>query len=125
MGEVTATKRLRVNWTAEERIDWVRMFENSGKPVSAFCRENDHQNPIEDNIRPTKIGAKNWMHIGHPKAGWRSAVMYSVMGTCRLVGVDPFAYHEWVLPKLAAAKSQNTGGLLPHEFARVRSLDSS
>lgn len=86
---------------------------------------NIDQNPIEGNIRPTKIGAKNWMHIGHPKAGWRSAVMYSVMGTCRLVGVDPFAYLKWVLPKLAAAKSRNTDGLLPHDFARIRAPNSS
>jgi hypothetical protein len=33
---------------------------------------NIDQNPIEGNIRPTKLGAKNWLHIGHPKAGWRS-----------------------------------------------------
>ena len=41
---------------------------------------NIDQNPIEGNIRPTKIGAKNWLHIGHPKAGWRSAVIYSTSG---------------------------------------------
>ena len=57
---------------------------------------NLDQNAIEGNIRPTKIGAKNWMHIGHPDAGWRSAVLYTVMGTCRLVKIDPFAYLKWV-----------------------------
>jgi hypothetical protein len=30
---------------------------------------NIDQNPVEGDIQPTKIGAKNWMHIGHPKAG--------------------------------------------------------
>jgi len=90
-----------------------------------FGHVNIDQNPIEGNIRPTKIGAKNWMHIGHPKAGWRSAVIYTIIGTCRLVGVDPFAYLEWVLPKLAAAKSNDTAGLLPHDFARIKAPDSS
>jgi transposase len=78
---------------------------------------NIDQNPVESNIRPTKIGAKNWMHIGHPKAGWRSAVIYTVVGTCRLLKVDPQAYLTWVLPKLAAATNHTASGLLPHDFA--------
>jgi transposase len=86
---------------------------------------NIDQNPVEGNIRPTKIGAKNWMHIGHPKAGWRSAVIYSIVGTCRLVGVDPFDYLKWVLPKLATAKSHDVLGLLPHDFAGSKPPDSS
>jgi transposase len=58
----------------------------------SFGHVNICQNQIEGNIRPTKIGSKNWMHIGHPKAGWRSAVIYSIVGSCRLVQVDPLAY---------------------------------
>lgn len=92
---------------------------------------NIDQNPIESNIRPTKIGAKNWLHIGHPKAGWRSAVIYSIVGTCRLLQVDPLAYLTWVLPKLAAATNKTTSGLLPHDYAAlqppfsVRTLNTS
>jgi transposase-like protein len=41
MNESIAPKRQRVNWSAEERVDWVRMFEKSGKSVAEFCREND------------------------------------------------------------------------------------
>lgn len=80
---------------------------------------NIDQNPIEGNIRPTKLGAKNWLHIGHPKAGWRSAVIYSVVGTCRLLKVDPLAYLTWVLPKLAAATNKTANGLLPQDYARL------
>jgi hypothetical protein len=80
---------------------------------------NIDQNPVESQIRPTKIGAKNWMHIGHPKAGWRSAVIYSIVGTCRLLEVDPFAYLRWVLPRLAAATTRTAGGLLPHDFKQL------
>jgi len=83
---------------------------------------NIDQNPIEGNIRPTKLGAKNWLHIGHPKAGWRSAVIYSIVGTCRLLKVDPQAYLTWVLPKLAAATNKTAGGLLPHDYAALHPL---
>ncbi len=79
------------------------------------------QNPIERCFRPTKIGLRNYLFIGHPSAGWRSAVIYSVVGTCRLIGVNPEAYIRWVLPKLAAATNRTTDGLLPHDFARLHS----
>jgi transposase-like protein len=40
MNESSTAKRQRVTWSPEERVDWVRMFEKSGKAVSEFCREN-------------------------------------------------------------------------------------
>ncbi len=79
-------------------------------------------NSIERSIRPTKLGAKNWLFIGHPSAGWRSAVIYSITGTCQLLKVNPERYLTWLLPRLATARSHDTAGLLPHDYA---ALDSS
>ena len=75
------------------------------------------QNSVERGSRPTKLGAKNWMYIGHPNAGWRSAVIYSITGTCRLLKINPTDYLTWVLPRLAAATSGQVDGLLPHNYA--------
>jgi transposase len=87
-------------------------------------RGNGHigidQNPIEQRFRTTKIGRKNWIAIGHPKAGWRYAVLYTVLETCRLVGVNPESYLLWVLPQLSQGTNQTTAkGLLPHDFAEL------
>jgi len=73
-------------------------------------------NPVERSIRPTKLGMKNWLFIRHPDAGWRSAVICSIAGTCRLLDVTPEAYLNWVLPKLAAATTNQVPGLLPHDY---------
>jgi len=32
------------------------------------------------------------MYIGHPDAGWRSAVIYSITGTCKLLKINPVDY---------------------------------
>jgi transposase len=77
------------------------------------------QNSIERCFRASKVGLRNYLFIGHPQAGWRSAVIYSVIGTCRLVGVNPEAYIGWVLPRLAAATNVTAVNLLPHDFARL------
>jgi transposase-like protein len=41
ISELSTPKRARVTWSTEERADWVRMFEKSGKSLTDFCREND------------------------------------------------------------------------------------
>jgi len=83
------------------------------------------QNPIERCFRPGKVGLRNYLFIGHPAAGWRSAVIYTVVSTCRLVGVNPESYLTWVLPQLAAGTNRSTAsGLLPHDFARLAESDA-
>jgi hypothetical protein len=72
---------------------------------------------MEDKFRPTKVGLRNYLFIGHPAAGWRSAVVYTVVANCKLVGVNPENYIAWVLPKLAAATNKTATGLLPHDYA--------
>ena len=77
-------------------------------------------NPVENCIRPTALGKKNWLFIGHPDAGWKAAVLYSVLGTCKLLKINPELYLAWVLPKLAAATSTTAAsGLLPHDYAAI------
>jgi len=73
-------------------------------------------NPTERQIRPTKLGLKNWLFIGHPDAGDRPAVIYSVLATCKLWGVDPWAYLNWALPGLAAATNHTQAQFTPDKF---------
>jgi transposase len=59
-------------------------------------------NLVENAIRPSAIGKKNWLFIGHPDAGDRSAILYSVIVSCQRHGKDPFAYLRDVLTRLPA-----------------------
>jgi len=49
-------------------------------------------NLIENAIRPSALGKRNWLFVGHPEAGERSAVIYSLLGSCRRHGINPFDY---------------------------------
>ena len=44
---------------------------------------------IENAIRPTAIGKKNWLFIGEAQAGERSAIIYTIIECCRRRGLDP------------------------------------
>jgi Transposase IS66 family len=48
-------------------------------------------NLVENAIRGPAVGRRRWLFIGHPDAGWRSAVIYSVITSCRRRGINPQA----------------------------------
>ena len=64
-------------------------------------------NAIENAIRPSAIGKKNWLFVGHPAAGDRAAVLYSLLGTCRRYGHNPHDYLKDVLTRLPAMTNQD------------------
>lgn len=71
----------------------------------AFTRLDN--NLVENAIRPSAIGKKNWLFIGHPAAGQRSAVIYSLVVSCQRHGKDPLAYLRDVLRRLPAMTNQD------------------
>lgn len=71
-------------------------------------------NAVENAIRPSKLGAKNWLFVGHPDAGDRPAVLYSLIVTCQRYGHNPHAYLKDVLTRLPAMTTKDDmGPLLP------------
>ncbi len=78
-------------------------------------------NLTENAIRPSAIGKKNWLFIGHPEAGWRSAVIYSVIVSCRRRGIDPWEYLRDVLQRLPSMRQSEISSILPARWKPVRS----
>ena len=83
---------------------------NQWESLVAHCRlghtEIDN-NLVENAIRPSAIGKKNWLFIGHPDAGDRSAILYSIIASCRRYGIEPHAYLRDVLTRLPAMTNQD------------------
>src|SRR6266849_6317308 len=70
-------------------------------------------NLVENDIRPTVVGRKRWLFIGHPDAGWRSAVIYSLLISARRRGLNPQAYLTDILARLPSIKITHIHELLP------------
>ena len=82
-------------------------------------------NLIENTIRPTKLGHKNWMFIGGKHTGWRSAVIYTFVEQVRRHGADPFAYFEWIFEKLMQHPApEELEALLPVKWIKTRPATS-
>ena len=63
--------------------------------------------PVENAIRPTKLGAKNWLFIGGEDTGWRSAVVYTFVENIRRAGRDPYPYLKWLFERLPGKTNQD------------------
>jgi len=76
-------------------------------------------NLVENAIRPTAIGKKNWLFIGEAQAGQRSAIIYTVVGSCRRRGLDPFTYLRDVLTRLPTMTNHQVSTVTPAAWAKV------
>ena len=81
--------------------------------------EIDH-NACENSIRPTAVGKKNFLFVGHPAAGQRSAIIYSVLGSCRRHGVNPDEYLRDLFERLPKAKTSEVKSLTPAAWAKTK-----
>jgi transposase len=77
-------------------------------------------NLVENAIRPTAIGKKNWLFFGSEEAGQRSAVIYTLIENCRRHGVEPYTYLKDVLERLPTTTNQEVGQLTPLHWQKAR-----
>ena len=73
-------------------------------------------NLVENDIRPEAVGRRRWLFIGHPDAGWRSAVIYTIILSCRRRGINPQEYLTDVLRRLPAMKNTEVKDLAPSRW---------
>jgi transposase len=73
-------------------------------------------NRSERAIRPLAIGRKNWMFLGSPKGGQAAATVFSLIQTCKELGLNPEAYLKEVLTRLPTTQQKDIDSLLPHHW---------
>ena len=77
-------------------------------------------NLVENAIRPTALGKKNWLFFGSEEAGQRSAVIYTLIQNCRLHGVEPYTYLKDVLERLPHTTNREVNQLTPLKWEQAR-----
>ena len=73
-------------------------------------------NFMERLIRPVKIGVKNYLFAGSHRGGQRAAIVYSLIGTCKLQGIDPYTWLYDVLHRISVQPEEKLAELLPQRW---------
>jgi transposase len=94
----------------------VRYLLNEYMALIGYLRDGRFEidsNLVENDVRPSAVGKKRWLFIGHPDAGWRSAVIYTIIQSCRRYGINPQEYLTDVLRRLPSMTTSQVKDLLP------------
>jgi transposase len=94
----------------------VRYLLNEYTALIGYLRDGRFEidsNLVENDVRPSAVGKKRWLFIGHPDAGWRSAVVYTIIQSCRRYGINPQEYLTDVLRRLPSMTTSQVRDLLP------------
>jgi len=96
---------------------------NQWDAVSRFVDHGEVEiddNLVENAIRPTCVGKKNWMFFGSEEAGVRNAAVFTLIQNCRIHGIDPYAYLKDVLERLPTTMNKQVAHLTPLKWKLAR-----
>jgi len=86
------------------------------KALNRYIDDGDlaiDNNLSERVLRIVAIGRKNWMFAGSDAGAERAAVIYSLIASCKLCGIDPFAYLRDVLDRVSTHPASRIAELTP------------
>lgn len=75
--------------------------------------DNNHS---ERQIKQMVIGRKNWLFAGSEDGAVSAAILFSVIVSCKLAGLDPFAYLRDVLMRIHTHPADHVHELIPREW---------
>jgi transposase len=76
-------------------------------------------NGAENQLRIIAVGRRNWLFAGSLAGAKWAATLFSLVQSCRLVGVDPFVYFRDVLMRLPTHPHRLIGQLTPRAWAQT------
>ena len=77
-------------------------------------------NLVENAIRPTALGKKNWLFMGDADAGERGAIIYTIIESCRRRGLDPYTYLKDILTRLPTMTNHQVPTVTPAAWAKAQ-----
>lgn len=91
-----------------ERWDKLVVFTTNGK------LEIDN-NMVENAIRPVAVGRKNYLFAGSHNGAQRAAMLYSLLGTCKINDINPFEWLRSTLDRMPNHPVNKISELLPRK----------
>src|SRR5262249_3564612 len=71
-------------------------------------------------VRPIGLGRKNWLFFGSCDGAEAGAIIFSLVQTCRSLGINPHTYLEDIMRRLMGYNAQKLHELLPDQWLKNR-----
>lgn len=103
--------------------DALRYLDNQWQPLQRFLEDGRlriDNNGAEGQLRVVAVGRNNWLFAGSMAGAERTALLYSLVQSCRLAGIDPFPYFRDVLIRVATHPQSRVAELTPKAWAAAQ-----
>ena len=118
--EATIRAKLAMLSTKSALAKAINYSLNHWAALTFYCEDGraEISNVLAENaLRCVALGRKNYLFVGSDSGGERAAAMYSLIGSCKLNGINPRAYLEYVLTHIADHIITRIDELLPWNVA--------
>lgn len=115
--ELHASHKHRPRSLTGEAISYAR---NQWEKLCMFLKDGRVQidsNLVENAIRPSAIGKKNWLFMGDAQSGAVAATFYTLIGNCHREGIEATAYLTDIFKRLPTHTNQTVHRLTPKAWA--------
>lgn len=82
-------------------------------------------NAVERALRLVAVGRKNWLFAGSEQAARNAAVFYTLIGSCKDLGADPFEYLRDVIARVSTHPASRVVELTPRAWLAARAASST
>ena len=82
-------------------------------------------NGAEQALRPIVLGRKNWLFAGSEVAAHRTAILCSLVQTCKHLQLNPFEYLRDVIERVSTHPARLVLELTPREWKRLRQVSAT
>ena len=79
---------------------------------------NIDNNLMENSIKPTAIGRKNYLFAGSHSGAEKAAMFYTFFGSCKINNVNPYKWLLYVLDNIHKYSADNLDELFPFEISK-------
>lgn len=104
-----------IRYARNQRVGLSRFLDDGRLPI--------HNNWSELELRREAVGRKNWLFVGSDDGGEVNATFVSLLASCRLTGLEPWAYLRDLLCVLAQWPEHRVLELSPIEWLKTRQRD--
>ena len=91
----------------------------SGRTALSLALYQHLDNASERSIRPLTLGRKNWLFVDSDESARDTAIYFTLIGSCNMLGIEPYKYFETILPRLRDnMTTEQLTAMLPYRVAK-------
>jgi transposase len=108
---------IAVNYSRKHRVALRRFLDHGDLEAD--------NNAVERALRLVAVGRRNWLFAGSENSAKNAAILYTLVGSCKDLGIDPWEYLRDVIERVTTHPASRIAELVPRAWLEARKAKES